>query len=157
MSVEDDLKKLHEEVTCVNWPNDNTGAVKSTKKKMSGRFYAIYKHKSKGYIIKKFSFLWLSFFSQLFALGWFWAFINRLWKVGILLIFIDFMLYAMIKDITMNENQWSILASLYVLFSIYVGVQSKKWIEKSLQKRSYIRMGAETAPNKETALSVFLE
>lgn len=98
------------------------------------RTFDLYKHPSKGYKAVKRGFSWPAF-----LFSFVWAFIKRLWSVGIALVGVIAFLMIMESAFVQGSNDAGVLATQIIVLGMFawLGIKGNEWIRSDLRKRGY--------------------
>ena len=109
----------------------------------------LYQHPEKGFRAVKSGYSWPGFFFMLI-----WAFIKRLYAMGLLMFFIWLVIvgiYFMTIMEAMNYTD-SIYIVLLLCYAVVMGLFGNKWLSKSLTKKGYRYVKSVQAPSLKAAV-----
>ena len=105
--------------------------------------FEVYQHEKKPTAIVRVGFSWLAF-----AFVWIWAFWNRLWLPGTLLLLTDLLIAGGIRFLGLSPY----LGCLYLPIRIAAGLKGSEWKSNALRRRGYTYRGNTEAANAALAL-----
>lgn len=112
--------------------------------------FDVYKHPTQGFLTVKQGFAWPAFF-----FGAIWAFVKKMWGLGLLLLGISWLL-SMIGEVFRQEgSEGGALVMLLALlaFKILIGMKGNDWRRAHLEKRGFDKLGAVQAATSDAAVA----
>ena len=115
----------------------------------AGHEFKAYKHSVFGYEVIKQGFSWPGFFFT-----WIWAFIKKLWVVGIVLLIVAFTANSIAIILSGQNIIFSLFGFIVTLIPMLVaGARGNKWREKSMLQRGFEYIGTVRSGSADAALA----
>jgi hypothetical protein len=118
--------------------------------------FEVYKHPIYGLETIKAGFSFPAFF-----FGWIWMFIKKLWGLGFLFLFLQFLIVGFDEMATAALEVGEFGMSFFVLACymtvlVTAGINGNKWWAAALLKRGFTREDTIQASNKDAALALYV-
>ena len=112
--------------------------------------FDVYKHPTQGHEAVKRGFSWPAFFFT-----WIWAFIKKLWGMGLAFIGIMLVLVIIETEFEQEGSEGGVLIMLLLELGVFIwfGVKGNEWRNKNLKKRGYEHIQTLEAETPDAAIS----